>query len=120
MPKTLLKSLLIGSAVLCISSAAQAQSFCPGEGSMRSLSGDTPTTIRFEVIGENDETQFKIYWLDYQGRRKFYKHLFAGQSYTQQTYMTHPWLVTAPVPGGGEDCVAIYEPRRGGGTVTLR
>jgi hypothetical protein len=87
---------------------------------MRSKSGDRSTRISFRAVGENDETQFKIYWLDYQGRRQFYKHIFAGDTHNQQTYMTHPWVVTAPIPGGGEDCVAIYMPTKGGRTIKLR
>ena len=87
---------------------------------MRSIHGDQPTNIRFRVIGENDETQFKIYWLDYEGRRVFYKHVFAGDVYNQQTFLTHPWLVTAPEPGGGEFCIEIFLPKPGGRTITLR
>ncbi len=93
---------------------------CSAESQTRSISGTIPTEIRFQVIGENDETQFKIYWLDYQGRRKFYKHIFAGDTYQLSTSMTHPWLVTAPIPGGGEDCIAIYLPQRNGRTIILR
>ena len=97
-----------------------AEARCPGERSTRSVEGSVPTTITFRAVGENDETQFKIYWLDYKGRRKLYRHIFAGDTYRQQTFMTHPWLVTAPVPGGGEDCIRIFHPRRGGSTHVLR
>lgn len=93
---------------------------CKQEQTLRSKKGTVSTNIRFRVVGENDETQFKIYWLDYQGNRQFYKHVFAGQTYDQQTFLTHPWLVTAPEPGGGEICVAIYTPSKGGQTITLR
>ena len=93
---------------------------CSQEYRLRSLEGNVDTHLNFRILGENDETQFKIYWLDYQGRRQFYKHVFAGDSYYQQTFMTHPWVVTAPIPGGGEDCIAIYMPNRGGRTITLQ
>ena len=93
---------------------------CAQEGRLRSTSGDRKARLRFRVIGENDETQFKLYWLDYQGRRQFYKHVFAGDVYDQQTFVTHPWVVTAPIPGGGEDCIAIYMPTEGRRTITLR
>ena len=93
---------------------------CSAEGRTRSRSGDTPTTISFSAVGENDETQFKIYWLDYQGRRQFYKHIFAGDTYRQSTFMTHPWVITSPIPGGGEDCVAIYLPARNAQNVVLQ
>ena len=93
---------------------------CSTEGRLRSKSGDVKTEIIFSAIGENDETQFKIYWLDYNGRRQFYKHIFAGDTYRQSTFMTHPWVVTAPIPGGGEDCVAVYLPWVGSQRVVLR
>ena len=93
---------------------------CSAEGRTRSQTGDVATSISFSAEGENDETQFKIYWLDYQGHRQFYKHIFAGDTYHQSTFMTHPWVVTAPIPGGGEDCLAIYLPASTPQSVVLR
>lgn len=113
------KTLAIATTIAMMAMAGAAEARCPGEGAKRSKTGDRPTSITFRAVGENDETQFKIYWLDYQGRRKLYRHIFAGDVYRQPTYMTHPWLVTAPVPGGGEDCVGIYMPRSSGRTITL-
>ena len=98
---------------------ASAELVCHHEAGQRSTASDVSTTITFEIYGENDETQFKIYWLDYDGNRVFYKHVFAGDTYNQQTYLTHPWVVTAPIPGGGEDCIGVYYPQQGGSTVTL-
>lgn len=101
--------------------AVQKHTFaCAEEDNLRSQRGDVRTDIQFRVFGENDETQFKLYWLDYKGHRQFYKHVFAGDIHNQQTFMTHPWVVTAPIPGGGEDCVAIYMPKKGGRSVSLR
>lgn len=92
---------------------------CAQEGAIRSKSGDVGTALTFRVVGENDETQFKLYWLDYDGNRKFYRHVFAGDTYRQDTYLTHPWLVTAPEPGGGEPCVMIVLPDREPRRITL-
>jgi len=117
--KKLVNTLALG-LVLTIASTAIAAAKCPGEAGKRSKNGDVSTSIKFRVIGENDETQFKVYWLDYNGHRVLYKHAFAGDTWTQQTFMTHPWLITAPVPGGGEDCIGVYMPKRGGRTITLR
>jgi hypothetical protein len=36
----------------------------------------------------------KIYWLGYSGEMVFYHDLGPGQSFKQETYYTHPWLVT--------------------------
>ncbi|MFC4148888.1 hypothetical protein ACFO0M_21755 [Micromonospora mangrovi] len=35
-----------------------------------------------------------VYWLDYDGHRQQYAVLQPGQSYRQQTYVGHPWVVT--------------------------
>ena len=92
---------------------------CSQERAIQSQNSSASTSITFRAVGENDETQFKIYWLDYKGKRVFYKHIFAGDVYRQPTYLTHPWLVTAPEPGGGELCIAIYVPGSSGNVITL-
>lgn len=92
---------------------------CATLGGIRSVSSDVTTRMTFKAVGENDETQFKIYWLNFEGKRQEYKHLFAGETYTVNTYLSHPWLITAPVPGGGEDCIGIYLPRGQARTVVL-
>lgn len=40
------------------------------------------------------EATVKIYWLDYKGDRKFYQTLAPEEEYIQQSYLSHPWLVT--------------------------
>ncbi len=117
------KILTLAAATLAASLTAIAPALaapaCANEGHIRSVVGDEKTTITFQIVGENDETQFKIYWIDYEGKRQFYKHVFAGDVYQQQTFMTHPWVVTAPAPGGPEDCIAVYLPQPGGSTIVL-
>ena len=34
-----------------------------------------------------------VYWLDYSGTPVFYKSLGGWQSFYQDTYVTHPWLL---------------------------
>jgi von Hippel-Lindau disease tumor supressor len=58
---------------------------------MRSINGDFSTSVKFI---NNSLITVKVYWLDYDGNRKFYKSLQAGEQYIQQTYLTHPWLIT--------------------------
>jgi von Hippel-Lindau disease tumor supressor len=36
----------------------------------------------------------KIWWIDWEGNRKVYKVLKNGQSYEQETWTLHAWLVT--------------------------
>jgi von Hippel-Lindau disease tumor supressor len=78
---------------------------CRGEGTIRSLNSDVSTTARFANRSAEVVT---VYWLDFAGERVRYKTLLPGESYTQQTYLTHPWVV---VKKGGE-CRGPFLPRR--------
>ncbi len=65
---------------------------CSAESGLKSLNGNTPTTIQFV----NDTSiVLQIYWLDYSGHRVLYDGaLLPGASFTQATFLTHPWVVT--------------------------
>lgn len=93
---------------------------CDGEGEVRSLNGDIATTIAFMNRADSEEDSYKIYWLDYQGNRKLYATIYKGQTHEQATFLSHPWVVTSPVPGGGEICLGIYMPDPGWREVILR
>ncbi|WP_093554872.1 VHL beta domain-containing protein [Pseudoduganella namucuonensis] len=60
-------------------------------GTVKSISSETTAQITFVNKSGQD---VKIYWLDFSGRRVLYMILEADKSYSQQTYLTHPWLVT--------------------------
>jgi hypothetical protein len=57
----------------------------------KSLAGVTQARITFF---NRSGQRVKVYWLDYAGNLVFYKSLEAGESYDQETYFTHPWLIT--------------------------
>lgn len=57
----------------------------------KSLNGDIPASLMFI---NKTEADVKIYWLDYKGDRKFYQTLAPDEEYIQQSYLSHPWLVT--------------------------
>ena len=61
------------------------------EKGLKSVSGDVETSIKF--ANKSGKT-VKVYWLDYEGDRKLYQTLKDGDSYDQQTYLTHPWVIT--------------------------
>ena len=61
------------------------------EGKVRSFTSDATAELTF--VNQSGAT-VKMYWLDYQGNRKFYYTLPDGKSYVQRTFLTHPWLVT--------------------------
>jgi len=49
------------------------------------------TTILF--VNSSSAT-VNVFWLDYQGNRVWYATLLPGDSYIQETYLSHPWVIT--------------------------
>lgn len=80
---------------------------CGLEDNLRSQNAAKATSITFvNRSGKNVRT----YWINYQGKRVFYSELAPGRRYTQQTYVTHPWVITA---GGGQmsgQCLSLFQP----------
>lgn len=98
-----LKALLVA-IMLATGGARVANANCPGEESLRSKEGKISTAITFLNQGS---VPVSIYWVDYQGNRKFYSKLEPGQRYRQQTFITHPWIVTSE----GNDCLRMFMPQ---------
>jgi Caspase domain/VHL beta domain len=63
---------------------------CSAERSLKSTRADTSVNITFQNRSTNP---ISTYWLDYSGNRKLYQRLAGGASYTQQTFVTHPWVL---------------------------
>jgi hypothetical protein len=76
---------------------------CSQEKSLRSLSTNIPTSITFT---NTTPAIVRIYWLNHNGDRVLYGTLSKGQVLSQQTYITHPWVVT----DSSDRCEAIYMP----------
>ena len=69
---------------------------------------DSPPTVCSQVGTQdagitfaNDCTTLsvKTYWVDYQCTEKYYQTLKPGDSYLQQTYVTHPWRIRDAASG---------------------
>jgi hypothetical protein len=88
-----------------VAGAAQAAGKrCPEERSLRSHDSKLATQVTFlNTSGD----QARVYWLNYQGRREFYKSLRPGESFTQDTFATHPWVAT----DADENCLDVYIPQ---------
>ncbi|CAN5768209.1 hypothetical protein BH11MYX2_BH11MYX2_14500 [soil metagenome] len=56
----------------------------------RSLVSDTSLDL---VFSNRTRGTVTIYWLDFKGERVWYNTLAPGDSYSQQTYVTHPWVI---------------------------
>ena len=85
---------------------------CAGEGGLRSLD-DTRST---EVIFFNQSpATIRTYWLDHEGHRQFKSEIRPGDSFVQQTYVTHPWVVTSIA----KTCMAIFQPEASSAIVVV-
>ncbi|MEM8977312.1 MAG: lysozyme inhibitor LprI family protein [Pseudomonadota bacterium] len=93
---------------------------CRGEGMMRSVHGKVKTSIVIRNRATSEEDVIKVYWLDYQGRRKSYGNVYRGDTKRISTYMTHPWVIVSKVPGGGEICHGVYMADSAKRVVTVR
>lgn len=71
-------------------SDASAQN-CKDQDKLRSPSGATwATELTFVNAGPESR---RIFWIDQNGKRKFYKELGPHASYTQPTFADHPWVI---------------------------
>ncbi|MEU4087781.1 protein kinase domain-containing protein [Streptomyces aureus] len=82
------------------------------EQTLRSTDADISTQIEF--VNRRGQA-VRICWLDYQGSRTFYTQLAPGMSYIQQTFVSHPWIITdtAEIP------IAIFRPTTAPGQATV-
>ena len=78
---------------------------CQSEKTAQSINSEIPTQIHFL---NNTGEVIKIFWLNYEGKRKFYNLSRHKEGYTQTTFVTHPWVVT----DANEMCVGLYLPSR--------
>ena len=89
-PSLLMFLFAIALTASCTGSNQSDQSSANAVQSPHSLNSDIPALITF--VNRSNQA-VNVYWLDFGGNRKLYQTLEAGGSYTQQTYLTHPWLV---------------------------
>ena len=63
---------------------------CRDQSTLRSPPGATAATeLTFVNAGQESR---RIFWIDKNGQRKFYKELGPHASYTQPTFVGHPWI----------------------------
>jgi hypothetical protein len=61
------------------------------ESQTKSTKGAVKTTV---VFRNNTESKVKLFWLDYEGKRRFYAEIQPMDYHLQHTFATHPWLIT--------------------------
>jgi hypothetical protein len=80
---------------------------CTSERDVRSQASEVTLSLTFI----NDTTvRVSVYWIDFSGARVFYNSLEPGASYTQSTFVTHPWVAVDP----GGKCLALVIPTAAG------
>ena len=73
------------------SSARSEQKACRRESTTRSTGDSARGDIRFT---NGSKAPIDVFWLDYDGKRVLYGSLEPGQSLAQQSYVTHPWVIS--------------------------
>jgi uncharacterized protein (TIGR03437 family) len=102
-------------AFLCGSAQAQTALTalpCSLESSLISLNSNVSTTVDFE--NQTSQT-VQVYWLNFMGARVLYYTLPPGMGYVQQTFVTHPWVIT----DSSNTCIEIFEPVNGPGVADI-
>jgi hypothetical protein len=76
---------------------------CKDEREHKSMSGDLSVSVQFK----NATGSFvNMYWLDYQGQRRFFNRVQPNSGMTYQTFVTHPWVITDL----DDQCLMLYLP----------
>lgn len=81
-------------------SSQPTESGCPQEGSIKSPSSYNAASVTFDNKTAGD---LKVYWIDFDGKRKLYYTLKAHTTYTQATWIGHVWVVA----NGADQCVKL-------------
>lgn len=81
---------------------------CDLEGTIKSENSRSATSVTF--VNQTD-VAVRTYWLNFNGHRVYYRDIPAGESYTQQTFVTHPWVITNSDPEqGAGHCIGLFLP----------
>jgi hypothetical protein len=80
---------------------------CTRERELRSQVSEESLELDFQNATDVSMT---LEWLDFDGGRVRYAVVEPGQSYRQQTFVTHPWLAVDPKGS----CHRIFVPRAAG------
>jgi hypothetical protein len=78
---------------------------CISEARLRSTSSLFSTNVQFI---NRKPFRVKVYWIDFAGKRQHYFDLEPNEVRWQQTYTTHPWVITDS--GDNQPCLNYYLP----------
>ncbi|NJN37615.1 MAG: hypothetical protein HC790_01045 [Acaryochloridaceae cyanobacterium CSU_3_4] len=78
---------------------------CIFEKGFRSKSSLFSTNVQFI---NSKPFRVKVYWIDFAGKRQHYFDLEPNQVRWQQTFTSHPWIITES--GDNQPCLNIFLP----------
>jgi hypothetical protein len=68
------------------------------------------STVPVKVKFTNKSGEYRgVFWVDYNGQMVNYANLNPGQSYTIDTFVSHPWVFT----DGPGNCIEMFYPAKG-------
>ena len=113
-----MRRVFLAAILVALAGGAQAQTELRDLGApAKAVCGRIDETTMTEVIFFNQSpAPIRTYWLDHQGNRNFGSEIRPGDSYVQQTYVTHPWVVTK---SAAKACMAIYQPEASSAIVVV-
>lgn len=100
-----IKTTIFAVAFTVFGAASASAASCDLLGSLKSVDSGIPISIEVTNLTESYR---KVLWLDYQGNVVYYYGLNSGQSYTQKTFVGHPWMFTNDIG----DCMQITVPKK--------
>ena len=80
---------------------------CDEEGTIRPIEGVTRMSLTF---ANQTDGEVRVQWLDYSGNRVHYNTLAVAESYTQPTFLTHPWIAL----DADGNCLGLWLPESDG------
>lgn len=114
-----MRRVLLATVLAALAGSAQADSElrdvgCGEEHHLRSIDSATATEV---IFFNQSGAVVRTYWLDFQGKRKFRAEIPPGDSFVQQTYVSHPWLITNTAT---KNCVGIFQPMSDSSIVVIQ
>ncbi|MEM5503211.1 hypothetical protein WNY59_16650 [Ahrensia kielensis] len=79
---------------------------CRAPENQKSRNLDTPITVTF---ANKSEGYRSVFWMDFDGKPVNYANLNAGEEFTIQTSLGHPWMFT----DGPGNCIEMFQPQLG-------
>jgi hypothetical protein len=97
--------LCLAATVAILVSGASAEAAACKQGA-KSKKSNVPVKVKF--VNKSGEYR-GVFWLDYKGQMVNYANLNPGESYTIDTFVSHPWAFT----DGPGNCIEMFYPAKG-------